>query len=154
MSAKATELSSKRPTTTRSMKVKDKADLILPNLQQLDSDSEDVHTALSHTDRHPSNNSAIRLQQQGTGDHHLSSSSKQHKSKSRISRKYHRPTELCDVDPSLSTARVYRWRLTAHVLILFVLSFIIYRCILAAWPRPQKTWLIQLIDGLSTFLTL
>lgn len=96
----------------------------------------------------PSNNSAIRLQQQGTGDHYHTNT-KQHKSRSKTTGKYHRLIEQQDLDE----ANTYRWHLIMYILIILILAFVIYRFLIAIWPKPKKTLIEQLIDNLSNFFT-
>lgn len=95
------------------------------------------------------NNSAIHLQQQGMGDHYH----KQHKNRSKtttaLNRKYHRH----DLEIPLNERNVYRWRIFMCILTILVLTFVIYRFLLAIWPKPKKTFMEQLIDDLSSFFT-
>jgi hypothetical protein len=102
------------------------------------------------------NNSAVRLQQQGMGDHYHTSA-KQHKTRSKttaaLNRKYHRLIEQHDLEIALDERKAYRWRLFMYILTILVLAFVIYRFLLAMWPKPRKTFMEQLISDLSTFFT-
>jgi hypothetical protein len=104
----------------------------------------------------PSNNSAIRLQQQGMGDHYHTNT-KQHKSRSKtpagLNRKYQRLIEQQDLESAYDDKTAYRWRLMIYILIIFILAFVIYRFLLAVWPKPRKTFMEQLIDDFSNFFT-
>lgn len=100
--------------------------------------TERVHRLLTS-----SNNSAIHLQQQDMGDHY-SSNTKQHKNRSKTNGKYHQ---------ELDEGNIYRWRLFMYILTITILAFVIYRFLLAIWPKPKKTFMEKLIDDLSNFFT-
>ncbi|CAF4716336.1 unnamed protein product [Rotaria sp. Silwood2] len=104
----------------------------------------------------PSNNSAIHLQQQGMGDHYHTST-RQQKTRSKttglLNRRYHRLIEQQDLETSLDERHTYRWRIFMYIIIILVLVFVIYRFLLAIWPKRKKTFMEQFIDELSTFFT-
>jgi hypothetical protein len=97
-------------------------------------------TPIEHIHRlsSPSNNSAIRLQQQGMGDHY------HHNTKQQKSRRHHH---------ELDDGNIYRWRLFMYILTIVILAFVIYRFLMAIWPKRKKTFLEQLVDDLSNFFT-
>lgn len=92
-----------------------------------------------------SNNSAIRLQQQGMGDHYHHSNTKQHRSRNKTTGKYHQESD---------EENIYRWRMFMYLLAIVILVFVIYRFLIAVWPKPKKTLIKQLVDDLSNFFTL
>lgn len=99
----------------------------------------------SPPERYSSNNSAIRLQQQqqqGIGDH---LHSKQHKIRNKISSKSHGDYE--EHEPN-------HGRLLMYLLMIVLLVFVIYRFLLASWPKPRKTWFEEILDDLNSFFTL
>lgn len=122
--------------------------------EDIDEESSAIHAIMTKTKtsterRHhqqlssPSNNSAIHLQQEGMVDHYQFNT-KQHKNRNKTTGKYHQ---------ELDKKYVYRWRLFMYILILIILVFVIYRFLLAIWPKPKKTFMEQLIDDLSNFFT-
>ncbi|CAF1030996.1 unnamed protein product [Rotaria sordida] len=104
----------------------------------------------------PSNNSAIHIQQQGMGDHYHTST-RQHKSRNKttglLNRRYHRLIEQQDHEISLNERHAYRWRIFMYIIIIIILIFVIYRFLLAIWPKRKKTFMEQFIDELFTFFT-
>ena len=108
-------------------------------MTQTKTTSERIHQFSS-----PSNNSAIPLQQQGTGDHyHLNT--KQHRSRNRTTGKSsHQEFEERNVD---------RWRLFMSIVTVLILAFVIHRFLLAIWPKPKKTLMEQFLDDLWNFFT-
>ncbi|CAF1245814.1 unnamed protein product [Adineta steineri] len=105
------------------------------------------------------NNSANHLQQQGMGDHyHTNSKQQRNRSKTTttpaaLNRKYHRLIEQDDLEIALNERNAYQWRIIMYILILLILAFVIYRFLLALWPKPKQTLLKQLVHDLSTFFT-
>lgn len=95
-----------------------------------------------------SNNSAVRLQQQGMGDHY------QHRNRSKtVHRKSHRLIEQQNHELTFDEKNEYRWRLIMYIIIVLILAFVIYRFLIAIWPKQKKTFMEQLIDDLSNFFT-
>ena len=94
----------------------------------------------SPPERYSSNNSAI--QQQGIGDH---LHSKQQRIRNKISSKSHGDYE--ENEPN-------HGRLLMYLLMIVLLAFVIYRFLLASWPKPRKTWVEEIFDDLSSFFTL
>ena len=95
-----------------------------------------------------SNNSAIRLQQQGMGDHY------QHRNRSKTAhRKSHRLIEQQNHELTFDEKNEYRWRLIMYIIIVLILAFVIYRFLIAIWPKQKKTFMEQLIEDLSNFFT-
>jgi hypothetical protein len=96
-----------------------------------------------HESSSPTNNSAVRPQQQAMGDHyHLNT--KQHKSRNRTAGKYHQ---------ELDETNLYRWRLFMYILTIVILAFVIYRFLLTVWPKPKRTLMEQFVDDLFSFFT-
>lgn len=91
----------------------------------------------------PSNNSAVRLQQQGMGDHyHLHP--KQHRSRTKSTGRSHQELDERDL---------YRWRLFMCLLTIVLLAFVISRFLLAMWPKPRKSLVEEWIDDLLNLFT-
>lgn len=109
-------------------------------MTQIKTPTERIHRLSSPS----SNNSAIHLQQQGTGDHYHQSNTKQHRSRNKTIGKYQQ-----DIDER----NIYRWRLFMYILTITILAFVIYRFLIALWPKPKKTLIKQLVDDLSNFFT-
>ena len=105
----------------------------------------------------PTNNSAILLQQQGTGDHYHYTNAKQYKSRSKtggtLNRKYHRLIDQQDFETSFDERNAYRWRIFMYIITILILVFVIYRFLLAVWPKRKKTFMEQFVDDISNFLT-
>jgi hypothetical protein len=100
-------------------------------------------TERNHELSSPSNNSAVRLQQQAMGDHyHLNT--KQHKSRNRTPGRYHQ---------ELDETNLHRWRLFMYILTIVILAFVIYRFLLTIWPKPKRTLMEQFVDDLFSFFT-
>lgn len=113
-------------------------------IEDIDEESAGIHAVKSPSERYSSNNSAVRLQQQAMGDHyHLHS--KQHRIRNKISSKS--PIEFNENDLS-------HWRFFLYLLTIVLLAFVIYRSLIAIWPKPKKTMIEQIIDDLSKFFTL
>ncbi|CAF3786757.1 unnamed protein product [Rotaria sp. Silwood1] len=104
----------------------------------------------------PSNNSAVHLQQEGMGDHYHTNT-RQHKSRSKttglLNRRYQRLIEQQDLETSLDERNTFRWHIFMYIIIILVLIFVIYRFLLAIWPKRKKTFMEQVIDEISTFFT-
>ncbi|CAF1614656.1 unnamed protein product [Adineta ricciae] len=113
--------------------------------QDADEESTVACTRMTKT-RTSLNNSANQLQQQAMGDHHAIS--KHHRS-----RKHHRFFEQQDQDLPFDQTNTYRSQLTTYLILILILAFVLYRFLLAVWPKPKKTFLEQLIDDLSTVFT-
>ena len=118
-------------------------------IEDADEESTDIRAIMSQnkppSERYPSNNSAIRLQQQGMGDHYHLHSKQQHRIRNKISSKS--PLDVDDSDLS-------HWRVFLYLLTIVLLAFVIYRFLLTIWPKPKKNVLEQIIDDLSKFFTL
>lgn len=117
--------------------------------QILDDVDEDESRAImsqskpSPPERYSSNNSAIRLQQQAMGDH--LHSKQQQRIRNKISSKSHGDYENDEFNHG---------RVAMYLLIIGLLTFVIYRFLLASWPKPRKTWFEEIIDDLNRFFTL
>lgn len=162
---------------TRSARLKEKGETgvhrsTMGTAKKPDSDSEEVYTAPSKQDKHPqededdayedsivvrpsrirtehlsptsipSNNSAM-------GDYYRSSSNPT-KIRNKINRKY---PQLLD-ERTLDAKNIYLWRLALSLILMGVLIFVIYRSLLAVWPKPKKSLLERAIDDLFGFFTL
>jgi hypothetical protein len=82
-------------------------------------------------------------QEQSMGDHyHLNI--KQHKSRNRTPGRHHQESD---------ETNLHRWRLFMYILTISILAFVIYRFLLAMWPKQKRTLMEQFVDDLFSFFT-